>query len=86
MQIEVTEKEAMGIYSERHYDKLGKKRYIPPAIFAIALFAGLMVMYYVNDWMGVGVFVLLSIPSVFMTLKSARTSGQYAKKLIEEQK
>ena len=86
MQIEVTEREAMGIYSQRYLDSLGRKRYIAPVIFAVALLLALLTMYYVDDWLGVGVFVVLSSPSIYITFKNAKDSGKYAKRLIEDTK
>ena len=86
MQIEVTEKEARGIYATRYLNIRGKKNYIPPVILLVALIIAMAMMNSGYYWLGIIVFVLLSIPSVFLTLKSARASGQYAKKLIEEQK
>jgi len=87
MQIEVTEKEALEIYSQRYYKSKGKvMRYLPPVIFSVALIAGVSVMYFVHDWLGVGVFIVLSAPSIFMTLKEAKASGKYARNLKRQVK
>lgn len=84
MQIDVTEKEAKEIYSRRFYESKGKvMRYLPPVIFSVALIAGVSVMYFVHDWLGVGVFITLSIPSIFMTLKEANASAKYARSQIK---
>jgi len=86
MQIEVTEEEAMGIYSQRYLDNRGKvKRHLPFALLTLATIAGLCVMYLVNDWLGVAVVVVLVSPSVVMFLKALRASGKYARSQIEEQ-
>lgn len=85
MPIEVTKKEAMGIYSQRYLDSRGKvMNYLPVVLFLVALIAGVSIMTLVNDWLGVAVFIALSSPSIFMSLKVARASGKYARSQIEE--
>ena len=85
MQIEVTGKEAREIYSQRYLDGKGKvMRYLPSVIFSVALIASLSIMYFVHDWLGVGAFIVLSAPSIFLTLKVARASGKYARDQIWE--
>ena len=87
MRIEVTEKEAMEIYSQRFLDSKGKlMKYLPPVIFSVALIAGVSIMYFVHDWLGVAVFIALSSPSIFMSLKAARASSKHARSQIEGQK
>lgn len=78
MQIEITEKEALGIYSQRYLDGLSRKRkYLPVAISVLALVIGIGVMSFVHDWLGAGAFVVLASPSVFMVLREARASRKY---------
>jgi len=86
MQIEVTNREARGIYSQRYINNLGSTNYIPSVILLVGLVLALFMMYYGFPWLGVGFFVLMSFPSIFLTLRIARNSSKYAKKMIEEAK
>ena len=85
MQIEVTKKEALEIYSQRYFDSKSKViRYLPPVIFSMALIAGVCLMYFVNDWLGVAVVIIFSSPSIFMSLKAAKASVKHARSQIKE--
>ena len=84
MLIEVTEKEAIEIYSQRYIDNKGKvKNYLPVVLFFVAVIAGASILTLVNDWLGVAVFIVLSSPVIFMSLKVAKASGKYARSQIE---
>ena len=84
MQIKVTKKEAMEIYSQRYLDRRGKvKRYLPITLFIGALIIALLLMFYVNDWLGAITFGVLSIPVVYMTLRETKAAGKYARGQIK---
>lgn len=88
MQIEVTEKEARGIYSQRYLAKISKVKYfyLPLVIAGIALLAGLYSMPYIGDWLGVLLFAILISPSLYLFWRTSHNSGKYAKTQLEEQK
>ena len=86
MQIEVTEKEAMEIYSKRYYDGLGKKRHVPIIILAIAVIVVMLIYAEGREWLSVAIFLIMIIPAFYLGIKTGRASGKYAKSQIEEQK
>lgn len=87
MLIEVTKKEAIEIYSQRYFDSKGKViRYLPIVMLLVALIAGVSIMSFVHDWLGLAVFIALFSPSMFMARKITRASGKYARGQIEEQR
>jgi len=86
MQIEVTEKEAMEIHSQRYFKKLGKKAYLPLILLGIGATIGftLLIISAFTYWWGVIILAILLLPAVYMSLNSSRASGKYAKKQVEE--
>ena len=84
--MEVTEKEAMEIYSQRYFDSKGKRKYLSPIILVLGAVIGFFIASSVNGWLGVAIFGILVTPGMYVHLKSLRASGKYAKKQIEEVK
>ncbi len=80
VRISVTKREALEVYSQRYYDSKGRlKRFLPFSLFTVGLIIGLTIMYFGDDWLGVGIFGALSLPGMFLTLKAARASSLYAR-------
>ena len=88
MQMEVTEKEAKSIYSQRYLAKSSRVRYLylPIVIAFVALVVSLYSMQHIGDWLGVFLFAILISPSVYLFWRVSHNSDKYAKSQIEEQK
>lgn len=85
--MEVTEKEALEIYSQRYFKSAGKKRYLPSVIMMVAILVGILLMSFVHpDWLGLIVCIILATPAAFLLRKELRASGKYARKQVEEWK
>ena len=84
MRIEVTEKEAMEIYSQR-YTRQQRKRSLPLFSFSavVTLVAFYFISTYINAWLGL-VAIVLIIPSIYVSLRLARASCKYAQNQIKE--
>ena len=88
MIMEVTEKEAMEIYSQRYLDEKRSGKFlllkvIP--IVAIAFVASYLVMITTNkDWLGYVTLITLGFPPLYFWMRFLRRSGKYAKSQIEE--
>jgi len=85
MQIEVTEKEALGIYSQRYMDKRKKAKCIPLFILAVAIIVSWFTLSEARQWLSLVILVIIASPAIYMSLRTARASGKYARKQIEEQ-
>lgn len=87
MQIELTEKEARGIYSQRYLAKSSRFKYLylPLLIAGVALVVSLFSMAFIGDWPGLLLFVILISPSVYLFWRLTHNSGEYAKKQLGEQ-
>ena len=84
MQIKVTKKEAMEIYSQRYLDSQGKvMRYLPLGLLSMALIAGVSLLYFVEGWLWAIVFLGFILPSIFIALKEERDSAKYARGQIK---
>ena len=83
MKVDLTTVEAKRIYTERYLEGRGKKQMIPMAILLIALVTCVFVAMF-NEWLGVGVFIVLASPSVIIYLRTMRECRRYTKKSIEE--
>lgn len=83
MQLEVTEKEALAIYSDRYLKSRGKLRYLLPASFILALVGGIVVIYYSNNWLGLSVFAVLYFVGLYFIYRMVKASKQYAQRQIE---
>lgn len=80
MQIEVTEKEAREIYSQRYFNSLGKRKFLPFAILvlgAIIGFACCIVVSQGNEWLGVTALAILLSPAIYMSLRAKKASRKY---------
>ena len=86
MLIEVTEKEALEIYSLR-YIKQRRKRNLPLFGFSagVALIAFYFISTYVNAWLGLSAIVLI-IPSIYVGFRLARASDKYAQSQVERKR
>ena len=80
MKIEVTETEAMTIYTNRYLEK-DKKRYsaITLIFLAVALIVAMLVLKAAGVWVGVGVMVVMFVLFSIFSSKRARKSQEYAK-------
>jgi len=85
MQIEVTDSEAMQIYSQRHWKSKGKKKYLPLIILAMAFSVSIFIYSPGREWLSLAILIFLTSPAVYLSLKSARASGKYARNQIEGQ-
>lgn len=87
MQIEVTEKEARGIYSQRYLAKSSKFKYfyLPLLIVGIAFIVSLFSMQYIGDWLGLLLFIIMISPPAYLYIRISRSTRKYARKQIEEQ-
>jgi len=88
MRIEVTEKEAHYVYSQRYLDKHGGNKFIifkMLPILAVASIASLLIMIYINDWLGLVALIFIASPTVYLALRLLRNSCKYANKQIGEQ-
>lgn len=90
MQIEVTEKEAHGIYSQRYLDLNGGRRsgiiFGVSAIITIVAFffiSKYCATYFLSEWLALSAGVLM-IPAFLHTIKLSRASGKYAREKIGE--
>lgn len=83
MKIELTEKEALEIYSKRYLKSKGKLRYLLPPSFLVALLAWLIAVYFSQHLLGVGLFALISTTGIFLSARLFKASQKYARGQIE---
>jgi len=89
MLIEVTEKEAKEIFSQRYIAKLGKRKYLPLAMLIAGAIVGFVcceILSRTNEWLGVAVLAILLSPAIYFSSRLSFASKKYAKKHIEEQR
>lgn len=86
MRIEVTEKEAMLIYSERYLRQRRRKFYVVAVAFGVlAALAFFITGYYISsDWLAAASACLLLSPIIYKILRDAHNSGKYARRMIRE--
>ena len=80
MKIDVTETEAMTIYSNRYLEK-DKKRYsfISLIFMTVTFIAAMLVLKASGVWAGVGVMVVMFVLFSIISSKRAHKSQEYAK-------
>ena len=87
MQIEVAEKEALGIYAQRYLGRSShmKRLYLPLLIATIAFVVSLFLMPYIGDWLGFLLFFILVSPIIYISWRRLYNSNKYARSQIKEQ-
>ena len=85
MQMEVTEKEARGIYSRRYLSQCNRfvYKYLPMILIGIALLVSLISMQYIGDWPGVLVFIILLSPAFYLFWRLTRKERKYINSQIK---
>ena len=80
MKMDVTEKEAMTIYSARYLEKDKKRHSAISYIFiAVVFIVAVLVLKAAGTWAGVGAMVVMFIPFYIFSSKRVRRSREYAK-------
>lgn len=80
MKMEVTEKEAMTIYSARYLEKDRKRHSAISYIYlAVVFIVAVLALKAAGAWAGVGAMVLMFVLFSIFSSKRARKSQEYAK-------
>ena len=85
MQIEVTEKEAMGIHAQRYLDSKGKKQHLPFAILVLGVVVCLFLLYSFNAWIGIGIFAIFWAFSIYLSVRWNKDSEKHDRAIIGEE-
>ena len=80
MKVEVTEKEALSIYSARYLERDKKRHSAITLIFiAVVFIVAVLTLKAAGAWAGVGVMVLMFVLFSIFSSKRVRKSQEYAK-------
>lgn len=85
MKIEVTEKEARSIYEYRYFKKKGRIKYLPLALFVIAVMAW-VVVYPIDLWISIVILLVIAGTAIFINRRVVRSAVNYAEGMIANEK